>query len=121
METIIKRQLNLLAHLAKIDGKFEKSEHDLLKKIANQNGLTSDNVDFNEPVKFSDFSHLENKLEVLYWALQMMHADGIVHHKEVLFCKNLAVKLNLKESLVEYHTNRPMPSLEEFKLLAAEF
>ena len=116
MQTLEKRKLNLLVHLAKVDGRFEKSEQELLKLFVREKGLDESQLhDEEHPIKLSDFTHSGEKIELLHWALRLIQADKIIHDKEVLFCKNLASKLNFKPEIIDHYAHSSLPEYAAFE------
>ena len=115
MNLLEKKQLNLLAHLARVDGKFENAERELLQVFMKKKGLNKDALRDNRPVDINYFAKSNNKTELLHWALRMMHADGIVHTREIAFCKNLAIKLGFQEEIIEYFTSHRVPEFTAFE------
>jgi hypothetical protein len=120
MKTLDQKKLNLLVHLAHIDGKFEATERDLLQQFITEHRLEPIPTP-ESPLRFSDFSKAPGKIELLYWALRVVQADGIIHPKELLFCKNLATKLLLKQEVIENFAHQPLPDLATFKQMVAPF
>jgi uncharacterized tellurite resistance protein B-like protein len=116
MNTLERKKLNLLVHLAKADGKFDKSERQLLKEFASEKGLNTTIVNQKEQsLEYSELTRSEERIELLFWALKLMHADNVLHEKELLFCKKLATKLSIKEEIVTRFDIGTLPSLDEFK------
>jgi len=115
MNVLEKRKLNLLVHLAKVDGRFEKSEQELLKSFIQEKGLSASSTNGEYPIKFSDFTHSNEKIELLYWALRMIQVDEVIHEKELSFCRSLALKLNFKPGVIDRFAHNPLPSFEEFE------
>jgi uncharacterized tellurite resistance protein B-like protein len=116
MHTLEKKQLNLLVHLAKVDGKFAKSEKELLQSFIREKKLDPQSLDFGEgPLNLDDFADTENKIELLYWALRVMHADGVIHEDEARFCKQLAIQLGLNQTIVDWATMGSLPEFKAFK------
>ena len=116
MQALDKRKLNLLLHLAKVDGKFTKSEKELLQQFATEKSLDTGILETEElPMRFSEFTEQGAKVELLYWALKLVHADGIIHEKEMLFCRNLAMRLNFKEEIVSFYLENPIPEYSVFE------
>jgi tellurite resistance protein len=102
--------------LAKVDGKFEKSEQKLLHLFLKEKGLEETMLEEEEqPMRLTDFAHSDSKTELLYWALRVMHADGVLHAKEILFCENLAEKLGYQREIISCYVQGPMPPFEEFE------
>ncbi len=117
MNEIDKRKLNMLLHLAKVDGRFEKSERKLLHEFIEEKGLLASTLDEEEqPMKFGEMSDkVDAKIELLYWAIKLIQADQIIHEKELIFCKNLASKLHFKEEIVTNYVYKPLPDFSVFE------
>ena len=115
MNALDKKKLNLLVHLAKADGRFDSTERELLKIFIKEKGLSENLLDEDHPMHDNLGENIESKIELLYWALKVMHADGVVHDKEILFCQNLAAKLNFKEEIIKTYVTPPLPPYEEFE------
>ena len=113
MNTLAKKKLNLLLHLAKVDGKYDKSEKALLHLFAKKEGVM--NVESKEPIKFNEFGNTESKIELLYWALQLVQIDKVIHEKEIQFCKDVALKLGFKEDIVKYFVYGRLPEFNFFE------
>lgn len=112
MNGLIKKKLNLLVHLARVDGEFHKTEKDLILKLA------GDEASFNEALISAttkvDVSGFSDKEEILYLALKLVQADSVITEEELKFCRSLASKLGFSESLVDHFAYKKLPSLSEF-------
>jgi len=119
MNEVDKRKLNLLVHLAKGDGKYEKSERKLLQQFVAEKGLSYDLLEESGDTNFDKDSFIETdtKIEFLYWMIRIIQADHLVHEKELTIGGNLASKLNFKREIVAYYANKPMG---DFKLFQSE-
>ena len=116
MDDFIKKKLNLLTHLAKVDGKFHKSEKALIKAIAEQAGLKPDEFHLLEPQDngLDDLSAIDDRCEMLYLALRLMQADNKIREEEIAFCEELAKKLNYNPEVSRYYAYKKLPDREEF-------
>lgn len=108
MEPLIKKTLNVLAQIAMADGHLDESEKEVLYEIAREHGkMEVDDDVLNEiilnPMQIEDYRNLNeyDKLEFMFIAIRVMRADGLIHDSEVDFCKELADKLGLKQSIVD--------------------
>ncbi len=120
MEEVIKKKLNLLVHLAKVDGQFDSSEKAALMEMLTIHGITKlDETD--QEIDLNDFKSSPSKADILYWALRIIKADGILHPDELAFCKALAMKLNYKPEIVDHFSHIQVGLLEEFKIQARLF
>jgi tellurite resistance protein len=122
MKEVVRKKLNLLVHLAKIDGQFDQSEKEVLAALLEEAGLSAQELEqYEAPVNLNDFSSSPSKADVLYWALRMIKADGIIHADEAAYCKALAIKLNYKQEVVDHFTIADVGLPAEFKNLALPF
>ncbi len=120
MEEIIHKKLNLLVHLAKVDGKFDRSERAVLMEMLNAHGVTKlDEPD--QEIDLNDFKSIPSKSDILYWAIRLIKADGILHPDELAFCKALAVKLNYSTDIIDHFSISELGTTVEFKKLARQF
>lgn len=106
MDDMIKRKLNILIYLAKIDGKFHKSEKALLMDFVKKLKMNPDefkslveNPEQLEPEK------VEEKAELMFLALKLIKVDNDLDYREVEFCKDLALKFGFKLDMVEHFTS----------------
>ncbi len=117
MNEIDRRKLNLLLHLARVDGKFVNSERRLLRQFIEEKGLGIKSLDVDgSQVSFNELGvGYEAKIELLFWAFRLVQADEVIHEKEILFCRNMARKLNFKEEIVNHFINDPLPDFKTFE------
>lgn len=116
MNEIDKRKLNLLVHLAKVDGRFVHSERKILEDFIKEKGLIAESLEKEEePFHIDEYSHEDEKIELLYWALKVIQADDELHESEIRFCESLADKLNLDKNVVRHYFNKPVPEFEDFQ------
>lgn len=97
-------QLNLLAHLAKADGKIDVREAKFLIEIGQEIGVPEEEVrkilDKPEPVK--DISNLTpyQKFECICHLVQLMKADKNIADPEILFCRKMAINLGYDTEVI---------------------
>jgi tellurite resistance protein len=103
MNETVRRKLNILVYLAKIDGKFHKSEKALLTDFVKQHNFDPEQFKslVEEPEKLEPEKVVEKK-ELMFLALKLIKADEILDPLEMDFCKSLAEKLGFKPELVNY-------------------
>lgn len=123
MNEIARKKLNLLVHLANVDGSFENSEREVLVSMLKDMGEPEmkypETVDH---VELDDFTDSKiSKHEILYWALRLIKADGVIHADEAAYCKALAVKLNYKPEVVDFFIKNEIGTRQEFKKQSLEF
>lgn len=108
MDKFTKRKLNLLIYLAKIDGKFHKSEKALLKEFVNEEEFDVTDFRLLEPVdeKIGDLYFIDDKQEMLFLAIKLMQADKVIDKREMAFCKEIAVKLGFNASVIDEYASK---------------
>ena len=96
--------LNILVHLAKVDGIVVQEEIDLINKIGHVNGMTDDEISscFDQPNPIENLEHLEDdeKFEYIYSIVQLMKIDGRIYKEELNFCAKMASKLGYDEDVL---------------------
>lgn len=116
MDDVLQKKINLLFYLAKADGQFHASEKKFLRELLAEHGVK--NLDFQsidgQAEVFNDTSSILGKEELLYWAFQLMKADGQIHPDEVAFCKKLVNKLKFLPTIVDTFANEDLPTLNDF-------
>lgn len=107
MDETIKRKLNILIYLAKIDGKFHKSEKALLEDFVCEYNL--DIKDFKSLLKNPEEMQADkiiDKAEMMYLSFKVINADKYLDEREIEFCKELAQKIGVKPEFVDHFANR---------------
>lgn len=101
MDTLLHKRLNLLIHLAKVDGKFDQSERKLLVGLLHEHGLEESYLEKHGGPDLANAAELPDKKELFFWALKLIQADGIIHADERAYCKTIAIKLGYAPQLVD--------------------
>lgn len=118
MDETLKRKLNILIFLAKVDGKFHKAERALLDEFVRENNL--DESEFKSLLAHPEQLDAENiidKVGMMYLALKVINADGHLDELEIKYCHELAEKLGFKPELVDQFASKNL-SKEEFAMEA---
>lgn len=106
MDIVTKKQLNILIQLAEVDKDFVKAERDMIYKIAHDKRFSDENVDSlirnPEPIDTLGALSTDQKFEYLITCIDVMFADEKILNSELIFCKNIAIKLGFKKSVVDY-------------------
>jgi hypothetical protein len=123
MDIVTKKQLNILIQLAEADKHFSKIEREMIFKIARERNFPEESVNelIRNPEPIDSLGALSNdqKFEYMMSAIEMIFIDQNVFESEVIFCKNIAIKLGFKKSLVEFiMDNYGKKSREEFRTIA---
>ncbi len=114
MNELIRKKLNLLVHLAKLDGRFDQTEREVLKSMLTEAGIPESEYKQANEVKLSDFEKGVDKADILYWAIRMIKADGEIHQDELAFCKALAIKMGFNPGIIDFFLNETISSKEDF-------
>jgi uncharacterized tellurite resistance protein B-like protein len=117
MDRMLSKKINLLLHLAKVDGKFDDSERRFLRSILQEKGLQGSYLDAHkqEAVDMGQIKNMTGKTELLYWVFKLIHADNYLHPSEVAHSKAIARQLNFKEEVVDYFNTNKISTLAEFE------
>jgi uncharacterized tellurite resistance protein B-like protein len=105
MDVVLKMQLNVLIHLAMVDGQFSKEEKNTLENIAAKHGVSSAELDemIKYPKPIESLGALSNdvKFEYLYSIVHLMNIDEDVDQREIHFCQNMALRLGYYKEVVD--------------------
>lgn len=117
MNRMLSKKINLLLHLANIDGHFADSEKSLLQTILQEKGLEQSYLHEHkvEVVDLEGIKDLTYKPELLYWALKLIHADGRLHPAEIAYSKIIVHQLGFKPEVIGFFSANPLKSLAEFE------
>jgi len=96
---------NLLA-LAKADGHMHEKEVKMLFKIGKRYGLKDRQIktlmDSNEKFQVNVPNNVNDKMNVLYDLMLMVHADEVVDKNEIAFCEDVVKKFGMKKEVVSW-------------------
>jgi uncharacterized tellurite resistance protein B-like protein len=120
MDIVTKKQLNILIQLAEADKHFAKIEREMIFKIAKERNFPEESLNDlirnPEPIdSLGALSH-DQKFEYLMSIFDLIFADQNVFESEIIFSKNIAIKLGFKKGVVDFvmeHYHKK--SREEFK------
>ena len=109
MDVILKMQLNVLIHLAMVDGKITNEERECLESIATKHGVTpfqlEQMIQYPKPIESMGALSNDVKFEYLYSIVHLMNIDDDVDNREIHFCQNMALRLGYyKEAIDELWT-----------------
>ncbi len=106
MDIVTKKQLNILIQLAEADKHFAKIERELIFKIARERNFPEEEVNelIRNPQSIDSLGALsvDQKFEYLMSCIELVFADQNVFESEVIFCKNIAIKLGFKKGVIDY-------------------
>lgn len=120
MDIVTQKQLNILIQLAEADKHFAKSEREMIFRIAKErqfpDELVMELIKSPEPIDALGALSVDQKFEYLLSCIDLIFADHNVFESEIIFCKNIAIKLGFKKSIIDYFVeNYQMKSREELR------
>jgi hypothetical protein len=123
MDIVTKKQLNILIQLAEADKHFAKIERDLIFKIARERNFSDEEVNElirnPQPIYSLGALSLDQKFDYLMSAIELVFVDQNVFESEIIFCKNIAIKLGFKKGIIDYFIeNYEQKSRQEFREIA---
>jgi len=120
MDIVTKKQLNILIQLAEADKHFAKIEREMIFKIARDRKFPEEEVNElirnPQPIDSLGALSMDQKFEYLMSSIELIFADQNIFESEVIFCKNIAIKLGFKKGIIDYfiqHYGSKTP--QEFK------
>ena len=123
MDIVTKKKLNILIQLAEADKHFAKIERDLIFKIARERNFSDEEVNElirnPQPIDSLGALSLDQKFEYLMSAIELVFVDQNVFESEIIFCKNIAIKLGFKKGIIDYFIeNYELKTRQEFREIA---
>jgi uncharacterized tellurite resistance protein B-like protein len=123
MDIVTRKQLNILIQLAEADKHFAKIEREMIYKIAKERNFSEEMVNNliknPEPIDSLGALSSEQKFDYLLSSIDLVFADHNVFESEIIFCKNIAIKLGFKKGIIDYFVNNyDKKTKEELKQIA---
>jgi uncharacterized tellurite resistance protein B-like protein len=123
MDIVTHKQLNILIQLAEADKHFAKSEREMIFRIAKERQFPEEAVieliKTPEPIEALGELSVDHKFEYLLSCVDLIFADHNVFESEIIFCKNIAIKLGFKKSIIDHFIeNYEIKSKEELKQIS---
>jgi CRISPR/Cas system CSM-associated protein Csm5 (group 7 of RAMP superfamily) len=123
MDIVTKKQINILIQLAEADKHFAKIEREMIFKIARERNFPEESVNdlIRNPEPIDSLGALSNdqKFEYLISSIELVFIDQNVFESEIIFCKNIAIKLGFRKNVIDFiMENYGKKSREEFKYIA---
>ena len=123
MDIVTKKQLNILIQLAEADKHFAKIEREMIFRIARDRQFPEDIVmeliRNPEPIDSLGALSLDQKFEYLMSSIELVFVDHNVSESEVIFCKNIAIKLGFKKGVIDFFIeNFGHKTRDEFREIA---
>ncbi|MFZ6010392.1 MAG: TerB family tellurite resistance protein [Bacteroidota bacterium] len=123
MDIVTKKQLNILIQLAEADKHFAKIEREMIFRIAKERHFPEETVQElirnPEPIDSLGALSTDQKFEYLISSVELVFIDQNVFESEIIFCKNIAIKLGFKKGVIDYVVeNYEKKTREEIKAIA---
>lgn len=116
MNPVLEKKINILIQLANADGHFDVSEKAFIKDLLIEQGVNHKELnDVMSKDGLKDIHTIVDKEQALYWALQLMKADGVLHTDELAFCKTVAFRLKFMPAVVDAFKDKTLPDFALFK------
>jgi uncharacterized tellurite resistance protein B-like protein len=120
---VTRKLLNILIQLAEADKHFAKAEREMVFRVAQERGFAEDVVSslIKNPEPIENLSTLtqEQKFEYLYSCIDMIFADHNIFESEIIFAKNIAIKLGFRKDAIDHFVkNHGKFSRDEFRKIA---
>lgn len=120
MDIVTKKQLNILIQLAEADKHFAKAEREMIFKIAKERNfpeeMVNDLIRNPEPIDSLGALSTDQKFEYLMSTIDLVFIDHNVFESEIIFSKNIAIKLGFKKSVIDHVIeNYGKKTRDEFK------
>ena len=123
MDIVTRKQLNILIQLAEADKHFAKIEREMIFKIARDRKFSEEVVNSlirnPEPIDSLGALSPDQKFDYLMSTVELVFVDQNVFESEILFSKNIAIKLGFKKGVIDYFIeNFGKKTRSEFKEIA---
>ncbi len=106
MDIVTRQQLSILIQLAVVDNHFSKEERDKIYAIARMKDFPKKEVDdiIRNPETIGSYGALSDnqRFDYLFNCIELMLVDGKIMEQEVLFCKNIAIKLGFRQDVIGF-------------------
>lgn len=122
MNQVLEKKINILIHLANADGHFDVTEKAFIKDLLVERGV--DHKQLDEALSkdsLKDIHTIVDKEQALYWALQLVRVDGVLHTDEIAFCKTVAFRLKFLPEVVDAYKDKALPEFNVFKIEVEPF
>lgn len=101
-----KSHIKSLLALANVDGHMHEKEEALLYKIAKRYGLKDRQVqaliETGETYQLNVPDNHNDRMNLLYDLILMVHADDVVNPHEVAFCEEAAIQFGMKKEIIDW-------------------
>lgn len=123
MDIVTQAQLNILIQLAEADKHFARVERDMIMRIARERNFPEEQViqliRNPQPIETLGALSPDQKFDYLMSCIELIFADHNVFESEVIFAKNIAIKLGFKKAVIDFFIDQyQKKSREEFRRIA---
>lgn len=106
MDIVTKKQLNILIQLAEADKHFAKIEREMIFRIAAErrfpDEVVAELIRNPEPIDSLGALSQDQKFDYLMSCIELVLVDQNVFESELIFCKNIAIKLGFKKGVIDH-------------------
>jgi uncharacterized tellurite resistance protein B-like protein len=119
LDIVTKSELNLLIQLAKVDKHFAEVEREMIMRVSKEKNFPEDQVEWlmQNPESIGTFGFLSpnQKFQYLMDCIELVLVDNKVMESELIFCRNVAIKMDFKKGVIDYliqnHSSQPKEEL----------
>lgn len=105
MDVVLRMHLNVLIHLAMVDGQISNEEKKTLKAIASKHDVSpvqlEEMIQYPKPIESMGALSNDVKFEYLYSIVHLMNVDEEIDQREINFCQNMAVRLGYYKEVID--------------------
>ena len=105
MDVVLRMQLNVLIHLAMVDGEISKEEKKTLEGIAANHGVSAfqleEMIQYPKPIESLGALSNDVKFDYLYSIVHLMNIDEEIDQREIHFCQNMALRLGYYKEVID--------------------
>ena len=106
MDIVTRKQINILIQLASSDKHFSGIEREKILKLASKRNFPESEVKklivSPEPIETLGALSMDQRFEYLLSCIDLMLADKKIFDSEILFCRDVAIKLGFKQTVVNF-------------------
>ena len=106
MDIVTRKQLNILIQLAEVDKHFSPLERQRIFDLAKKRDFPQEEVKqlirSPEPIGTLGALSRDQRFDYLYNLIDLMLADKKIFENEIIFCRDIAIKLGFKKDVVEF-------------------
>lgn len=106
MDIVTRKQLNILVQLAEVDKHLAPIEKERIFQIARERNFPIEEVKelIRNPEPIGSLGALPDtaRFEYLITCIELMLLDKKIFTSELLFCKNVAIKLGFRQNVVDF-------------------